>query len=301
MSEPNATKGFGSDNHAGVHPAIMESLVHINSGHSPSYGTDPLSHELYKLVEKLFGSTAEAHMVFNGTAANVLAIKSLVSSHHSIVCTTDSHLNVDECGAPEANIGCKLIAVPTEHGKLTPAQVEETLIRKGDQHFSQVKAISITQPTELGTLYSKEEMLALSQCAKQHGLFFHVDGARFIYAAEALNATFKELTADVGVDALSFGGTKNGLLFGEMVILFNDQAKKDFKYVRKQQMQLPSKMRFLAAQFLQLLGPEELWKQIAREGHSKALELATRLKDIDGVEVVHPVQANSVFMKFPQA
>ena len=290
---------FGSDNHSGVHPQILQALIRANEGHAPSYGTDETTVEAQELFRQHFGP-CETFFVFNGTAANVLCIKSLLKSFESVICSEEAHINVDECGAPEAIAGCKLIPVPSQNGKITPQSIKPFLIRQGDQHMSQVKMISITQPTELGTVYSLEEMKNISDLCKEYNLFFHVDGARFIHATQYLKASFKELSTDLGVDALSFGGTKNGLLFGEAVILFNEQAAKNFKYIRKQNMQLPSKMRFLSAQFIELLS-NDLWKEISFQEHQRALELFEVVKDVERIEITQPVQSNAVFPKVPQS
>lgn len=292
-------KSLGSDNHSGVHPLILESLVNINQGHSPSYGTDELTREVISLFKSLFGNSAEPFFVFNGTAANVLSLKTFLKSYESVICASDSHLNVDECGAPEAIAGCKLIPLPSPQGKISVDQCREVLTRRGDQHCAQARMISITQPTELGTLYSYEEMKELSKFCQDHQLYFHIDGARFIHAAHQLKKSFKELAEDIDVDVISFGGTKNGLLFGEAVIVFHPDKAKDLKFFRKQFMQLPSKVRFVSAQFKTLL-ENELWREISQKECAMANYLADQLKDIPEIQIVQPVQANSVFVKLPK-
>ncbi|MCB9026309.1 MAG: threonine aldolase [Bdellovibrionaceae bacterium] len=293
-------KSLGSDNHSGIHPKILESLTKVNYGHSPSYGTDDLTQEVRALFKNQFGPSAETFFVFNGTAANVLSIKTFLKSYESVICSADSHLNLDECGAPEAIAGCKLLPLPSPEGKITVDQCREALIRGGDQHYSQARMISITQPTELGTLYTYEEMKSLAVFCKENHLYFHIDGARFILAAAQLNKSFKELTEDIGVDVLSFGGTKNGLLFGEAVIVFNKEKTKDLKFFRKQCLQLPSKMRFLSAQFKALF-TNELWKEISMKECSMALYLAEKINSIKELEILYNVQVNSVFVKLPKA
>ncbi|MCB0391529.1 MAG: low specificity L-threonine aldolase [Bdellovibrionales bacterium] len=292
-------KSLGSDNHSGIHPEILEALIQTNYGHSPSYGTDELTEEVYKIFKSHFGEKAETFFVFNGTAANVLSIKCFLKSFESVLCAADSHLNLDECGAPEAISGCKLIPLPSPEGKITVDQCREALIRLGDQHYSQPKMVSITQPTELGTLYSYEEMKALSQFCKENSLYFHIDGARFIHAAHQLNKSFKELTQDIGVDVLSFGGTKNGLLYGEAVIVFSKDKIRDLKFYRKQCLQLPSKMRFLSTQFKALLD-RDLWRKISQKECELASYLAEKVASIPEVKVFQKVQANSVFVKLPK-
>lgn len=292
-------RGFGSDNHAGVHPDILSSLSLINQNHSPSYGTDDLTKEVQNYFKNEFHPDADSFFVFNGTAANVLCLKAMVQSYHAVICTDISHLNVDECAAPETHVGCKLIAVNSLDGKLTAQQIEDECIRQGDQHYAQVKAVSITQPTEVGTMYSFEELQAISKTCKKHNLLLHIDGARFIYTPIHLQRTFKEFFSLIHVDTISFGGTKNGLLFGEVVIILNKELQKDFKFIRKQSMQLPSKMRFLAQQFKTLLF-NGLWKEIAEHGIEMAQYLKSQLEPIPQIKIYHTVQANSVFVQIPK-
>ncbi len=292
-------RSLGSDNHSGIHPLILKAICEANVGHSPSYGTDNFTEEVRQIFKNKFGSRSETLFVFNGTAANVLSIKTFLKSYESVICSDVSHIHLDECGAPEAIAGIKLIALPSKNGKITPEQCEQALIRLGDQHFSQPRMISITQPTELGTLYSFEEMQAFSNFCKSRNLFFHVDGARFIHAAHRLNKSFKELSHDIGVDVLSFGGTKNGLLFGECVVLFDSQRAKDLKFYRKQSLQLPSKMRFLSAQFKAFF-ENDLWRTISSHECDLAQYLANQVSDISEVKILYPVEANAVFAKFPK-
>jgi threonine aldolase len=292
-------RGFGSDNHSGAHPRILEAIAKANIDHAPSYGTDAFSARAQAMMKNHFGLEAETFFVFNGTAANVLALGALVKSHHSVLTASNSHLINDEAGAPEKNLGCKIIGVATPDGKVTPEMLKPYLIRRGDQHASQVRAISITQPTELGTLYTIDEVRALGAFAKAERLLFHIDGARFVNAVEALGCTFKELTTDLGVDVLSLGGTKNGLLFGEAVVFLRKGLSEDFKYARKQLMQLPSKTRFLAAQFLEFLGTE-LWRENARHSRLMAEQLFEGLKSSRYAEVTQIPRANAVFAKLPK-
>jgi threonine aldolase len=292
---------LGSDNHSGIHPEILASLTAHNHEHAPSYGTDDITQETLRLFKTVFGSDSEAYFVFNGTAANVVALSTLVKSYQSVICAETSHLQQDECGAPEKHLGCKLITIPSADGKITPEQIQAKLIRLGDQHQSQPKAVSITQPTEYGTCYSLEELKKIREFTKAHNLYLHIDGARLVQAAQYLNCELSDLTGKLGVDAVSFGGTKNGLLFGEVVLVFNKQLAQDLKFIRKQFMQLPSKHRFVAAQFKSLLsGTDPLWRRITRHCHKMALELEAGLKNIPQVIVTQKVQANSVFVKFPK-
>ena len=294
-------RGFGSDNHSGIHPEILDAIVASNTGHMPSYGTDDVSAELQKTCQSLFGKSCVAYPVFNGTAANVLCLTSLIESHNSVICSENSHLHMDECGAPEKHIGCKLVTLPSPQGKITPEQIEECLIRLGDQHYSQPKMVSVTLPTEYGTCYTLDELKAIRECTRKHNLYMHIDGARFIYAPYFLKCDFYDLAEGLGVDIISFGGTKNGLLFGELCLLFNDKAKEQFKYIRKQHLQLPSKQRFISAQFLKLIGEANVWRQVAESGHAMALYLKSELESkVTSVKITQKVEANSVFAIIPQ-
>lgn len=289
-------RGFGSDNHAGVHPNILKALSEANTEHAPSYGTDPLTEKCQEIFKIHFGKSAESFFVFNGTAANVLSLKALMKSYESCFVTDISHLNQDECAAPEFFAG-KLIPVKSHQGKLTVDELEKHYIRLGDQHYSQPRVISLTQPTEVGTLYSLDEIKILTTWAKSKNLYVHMDGARFTNAICKLNCSMQQMTTDLGVDILSFGGTKNGLMFGEAVIILNSSLAKDFKFIRKQAAQLPSKTRFIAAQFLAFFN-DDLYKKIAN--HS--CEMAELLKDqiSDKVNISYPVQSNAVFAQIPQ-
>lgn len=291
---------IGSDNHSGVHPKVLEAILKANGGHAPSYGTDSYSESIQDIFKNHFGPQSKSFFVFNGTAANVLCLRALMKSYEAVICSDVSHLHMDECGAPENAIGCKLHVIHSKDGKITPEQIRPFLIRGGDQHYAQPRVVSITQPTEYGTVYSLEEMRELRRFTKENGLKLHVDGSRLIYAAHKLGCNLHDLTAGIGIDALSFGGTKNGLLFGELVVLYDESAAKDFKYIRKQNLQLPSKMRFLAAQFDELLGPAQLWKEIAGRGHEMALYLKKQLQDIKAITVTQKVEANAVFARIPK-
>ena len=287
---------FGSDNHCGIHPALLESLIEVNHGHCPSYGLDPWSQQLKEKVKELFGAE-DCFMVFNGTAANVLCLQAGVKSFESVICTDVSHLNVDECGAPEKIAGCKLIPVPSQNGKFILSELEGLVFRKGDQHFSQTRMISMTQPTEYGTIYSPEEFADLKEFAKKHNLLIHMDGARLANATQSLKLSFKQLTQ--GVDLLSFGGTKNGFLLGELVIPLNKDLAQDLKFLRKQSLQLPSKSRFIAAPFLRYFD-NNLWAEIAHQENSMAHYLGEKLSQFPEVHVTQPIEVNSVFCTIPR-
>lgn len=292
-------KGFGSDNHSGVHPEILKAICQTNDGHHPSYGTDPITAKAIEVFKQHFGSDIEVHFVFNGTAANVLSMAPLVKSYHSIFCSDTSHLNTDECGAPEAWIGAKLIPLPSTHGKINPEDIHQHMIRLGDQHFSQPALISITQPTELGTVYTIEELKKIIAVAKKYRLYIHMDGARLSNAVMHLACSFKELTADLGIDVLSFGGTKNGLLGAEAVVFFSQARNADFRFIRKQSMQLPSKMRFLSAQFIRYF-ENNLWREIAAHSSAMAQRLTKGIAHIPEIKIIAPTESNAVFVKIPR-
>ncbi|MCM2282259.1 MAG: low specificity L-threonine aldolase [Bdellovibrionaceae bacterium] len=292
--------GFGSDNHSGVHPEIMTAIAAASRGHAPSYGTDEISARVAKLFEREFGPGTQAFFVFNGTAANVLALDACVKPFQAVLCSEHSHIHVDECGAPERWIGAKLLPVPAPDGKVRVSDLRTRLIRRGDQHYSQAAVVSIAQPTELGTVYSLDELRAIAAFTKEQRLLFHIDGARLVNAAEYLGCSLRELTRDVGVDVLSFGGTKNGLLFGEAVVFFREDLAQDFKYRRKQAMQLPSKTRFVAAQFEAWLGTD-LWLRTARHANSMARRLAAGLQSRSSIQLTQLTQANGVFVRLPKS
>ncbi len=292
-------KAFASDNYSGVHPEIMEALVRANIDHQGSYGSDEITARAIKLFKNTFGDTTEVFFVYNGTAANVLGLSSLTQSFHSILCSELAHINVDESTAPEKFTGCKLIGIETRDGKIYPHQVEEKIQRVGDQHHPQARVISISQSTEYGTVYTAAEIKALSVIAKKNNLYLHMDGSRISNAAVSLQKDFKEFTRDAGVDILSFGGTKNGMMFGEAILIFNPEFAKDFFYLRKQGMQLHSKMRFISAQFEAMLS-NDLWKRNATHSNSMAKKLEHGLQTIPQVTVTQSVDGNGVFALFPK-
>lgn len=291
-------RGFASDNNAGVHPHILKAIAEANVGHVIAYGDDEYTAQAVQVFRKHFGKECEVFFVFNGTAANVLGIKAITRSYHSIICSDIAHLQVDECGAPEKYTGCKLLTVPSPDGKLTPEGIKTHLHDFGFEHHSQPRVISITQATEMGTVYSIEEIKKISALTRQYGLYLHMDGARLANAAVSLNCQLQEVTREAGVDVLSFGGTKNGMMYGEAIVFFNPRLAEDFKYIRKQGMQLGSKMRFISAQFLALL-EDDLWLQNARHANTMAKYLEQQLREIPGVKITQPVQANAVFAILP--
>ncbi len=296
MSDP--PRGFASDNNATVHPEVLAAIARVNVGHALGYGHDSYSAEAQRRLEACFGEQARAFPLFNGTGANVVCVRAACRPWQAAICGETSHLNVDECGAAEAIAGVKLLTVATEHGKLAPEQVEARIERVGDEHAVQPALVSISQCTELGTVYSVQETEALAQVAHAHGLLLHVDGARLCNAAAALGTSLRALTTDAGVDVVSFGGTKNGLLGADAAVVINSALSDGFEYVRKQSMQLASKMRFLAAQFDALLA-DELWLRCATHANAMASRLAQRLDGVPGLRITRPVQTNAVFAQIP--
>lgn len=291
-----ALKSFASDNNSGAHPRIMEAVARANRGWTPAYGEDACTEEAHAALKRHFGDESRPWLVFLGTAANVLGLKSVVAPHHGVICADSSHLNTDECGASEALIGAKLLPVPARNGKLRPEDCLPLLADRGDVHRNDPKILSITQTTERGTVYTLEELRALAAFCREQGLYLHMDGARLANAAAALGCSLAALTGEAGVDLLSFGGTKNGLLFGEAVIFFHDGLGRSFGFTRKQNMQLMSKMRFLAVQFTEYL-KDDLWLENARKANAMAALLGESLADMDHVRLAYPVEANAVFAR----
>ena len=293
-------RGFGSDNHSGISPEILQAIAAANVDHALAYGDDEWCARTEALFREHFGPQAKVYFVFNGTGANVLNIDAMCRSHQAVVCAETAHINVDECGAPQRVVGCRLLTVDTPDGKLTPQLVKTRLHGFGFEHHSQPRAISITQSTELGTLYSLDEIRALADLAHSYNMFLHMDGARLANAAVALGCSFKEMTTDLGVDCLSFGGTKNGMLMGESVVILNPALDVDMKYRRKQMTQLCSKMRFVAAQFEAYL-TTGLWRRNAEHSNRMAQLLNAELSTLNSpkLKVMYPVQVNSVFVQLP--
>ena len=275
-------RGFGSDNHSGVDSEVLDAIVNVNKEHALAYGDDEYCQEAEMLIRIAFGaSNAGVYFVFNGTGANVLNIDAMCRSHEAVVCAETAHINVDECGAPQRIVGCRLLTVDTPDGKLTPDLVKTRLHGFGFEHHSQPKAISISQPTELGTLYTLDEIKALARLAHDYGM-----------------CSFGAMTTECGVDCVSFGGTKNGLLMGESAVILNPDLNKELKYRRKQMGQLYSKMRFVAAQFMAYL-ERGVWKRNAEHSNRMAGKLYAAVKDLKGVKVMYKVEANSVFVQLP--
>ena len=290
---------FASDNHAGMHPDVLAAVVAANQGSAPSYGLDPLTERAETLIRQHFGEQAVVQLVLTGTGANVLGLQAMLRPYESVLCSASAHIATDECGAPERFLGSKLIDVPTPDGKLTPALLEPVAVGFGDQQHAQPRVVSITQSTELGTVYTVDEMRALADFAHDRGLLLHVDGARLANAAASLGAELS-VFASVGVDVLSFGATKNGAMGAEAVVYLDPDLARGSQYVRKQAMQLASKMRYLSAQFVALL-EDGLWRRNAEHANAMAQRLADGVAALDGVRLAYPVQANGVFAELPLA
>jgi threonine aldolase len=292
-------RGFASDNQAGIHPAVLEAIALANTGHAPGYGHDAWTERVQDRFRQQFGDGARAFPVFNGTAANVLALRAACRPWEAAICAETAHLNVDECGAPEAVAGVKLLCVAGIDGKLTPDLATSAMVvRRGDEHAVQARVVSISQSTELGTVYSADEVAALADVAHARGLVLHMDGARLSNAAAALGVSLRALSTDAGVDIISFGGTKNGLLGAEAVVFLTAGLADGFVYLRKQSLQLASKGRFLAAQ-LEALLTDDLWLRLATHANGMATRLAAAVGDLPGVTITRPVQANAVFATLP--
>jgi len=295
----NSARGFASDNSATIHPAVLEAIARVNVGHAFGYGHDDYTQSVQARIAAEFADSARVFMVFNGSGANVLCLRAACRRWQAVICAETAHVNVDECGAPEAIAGVKLLTIPTEHGKLTPELVLARMARVGDEHAVQPRVVSISQCTELGTVYTAQEVRRLADVAHAHGLILHMDGARLANAAAALGLPLAGVSAEAGVDIVSFGGTKNGLLLGEAVVVLSPELADGFEYIRKQSMQLASKMRFIAAQFDAIL-TDELWLQCAANANAMASRLAAAVGEIPGLTITRPVETNAVFATLPR-
>ncbi len=298
MAIVNFKKTFASDNWSGICPEVLQAIIDANQGHAAAYGGDVWTQKAVDTFKDHFGDLIDVYFVLNGTAANVLGLMTVLKPYQAVICAEGAHINVDECGATEKLVGCKLLSVPTSNGKLTVDSIKHHLQLIGNEHHVQPKLISITQATEIGTVYTPQEIKELADFAHAHHMFLHMDGARIANAAAYLDLPLRAITTDVGVDILSFGGTKNGMMLGEAVIFFNPEHSRDFKYIRKQNLQLTSKMRFIAAQFIALLS-NDLWKKNAQHSNMMAQRLAKGLATIPNIVITQPVQANGVFAIIP--
>jgi len=292
-------RSFASDNNAGIHPKVLEAIAAANQGHVVGYGDDLYTERAVANFKRHFGPDIEVFIVFNGTAANCLGLQSLTESFNAVICAEAAHIYTDECGAPEKFTGCKLIPIPTTDGKLTVESVSHAYHGIGDQHHVQPRVVSLTQTTEMGTVYQPREIRDLARFAHEHNMWAHMDGARIANAAVSLGLSLRESTRDLGVDVLSFGGTKNGAMGAEAVVFFDKKFARDFMYVRKQGMQLASKMRFISAQF-EALFSDDLWRKNAEHANEMAALLKTEVSKIPRVKVVYPVEANGVFAQIPR-
>jgi threonine aldolase len=292
-------RGFASDNNAGVHPEIMKAIERVNSGHTIAYGDDPYTASAVQKIRSILGEEVQPFFVFTGTAANVLGLDAITKPFHSIICAETSHIHEDECGAPERWTGCKLLSLESPDGKLSPSSIEKHMYGIDFEHHSQPRVVSITQSTEMGTVYSPDEIRAITDYAHDHNMLVHMDGARISNAAASLGTGFRELTVGTGIDVLSFGGTKNGMMYGEAVVFMSEEFAHDFKYLRKQGMQLASKMRYIAAQFERFLD-EEIWLKNASHANRMAEMLEAEVMKIKGIRITQPVQSNAVFAILPK-
>lgn len=297
--EPTLLRQFASDNAAGVAPEAWDALERANRGFAPAYGEDAWTGRAADLIRELFEIDCEVFFTFNGTAANSLALASMCQSYHSIICHERSHVETDECGGPEFfSNGTKVLLVEGEHGKVNVDDVEHLVHQRDDVHYPKPRVLSLTQPTEMGTLYRREELDAIGEAARRLDLRVHMDGARFFNAAAALDVPPKELTWKVGVDVLCLGGTKLGMPVGDAVVFFEKELAYEFEYRCKQAGQLASKMRFLAAPWVGLL-EDGAWRTHAEHANARATDLAARLERIDGVSLTAPAEANAVFAHLP--
>ncbi|WP_242906975.1 threonine aldolase family protein [Actinomadura terrae] len=294
-----AARGFASDNQATVHPDILAALAEVNHGHQPAYGADTTTARLGEVVRRHFGARAEVFPVFNGTGANVVSLQAMSERWSAVICPESAHINTDECGAPEKIAGLKLLTAPTPDGRLTPELVERYATGFGNIQRAQPAAVSISQSTELGTVYTAGQVADVAAAAHERGLLVHMDGARIANAAASLDLPMGVFTTDAGVDVLSFGGTKNGLLMGEAIIVLNPDAVRGTAFLRKAGMQLASKMRYVSAQLVALL-EGDLWLRNARHANAMARRLADAARAVPGVRITQPVEANEVFAIVPK-
>lgn len=292
-------RSFASDNNSGVHPLVMEALSRVNENHALGYGDDRWTEEAVKKIRETFTPDCEPLFVFNGTGSNIVALQLMVRSYHSIICAETAHIYVDECGSPVKSTGAQIRPVATPDGKLTPALIRPYLHGFGDQHHSQPGAIYLSQCTELGTIYTVDELKEITTLAHQYGMRVHMDGARIANACAALNVSLRALTVDCGIDVLSFGGTKNGLMMGECVIVFDESLKAEARFIRKQSAQLASKMRYLSCQFTAYL-TDDLWLKNATHANAMAQRLYRELKSVQGVHFTQKAESNQLFLSMPR-
>ena len=295
-------KSFASDNYSGVAPEIMQSIIAANQGHAPAYGNDSYTQQAEKLLQETFGGNIKSYFVYNGTAANTLSINALIHSYHAIICSDISHLVTQEVGAATCLTGSAILVIPHENGKITATAIKKIYEDSTcwGRHASLPKLVSIAQPTEVGTVYTLDELKAIAAVCQEYKLFFHMDGSRLANAAAYLNCSFADLTQKIGLDALSCGGTKNGLLYGEVIIFFKPELAENFEYQQKQNLQLNSKMRFISAQFIPYL-KNDLWHRYAQHANEMCQRLANGLTALPGVRLAYPVQTNQIFIYLPES
>ncbi|MDR2858878.1 MAG: low specificity L-threonine aldolase [Mediterranea sp.] len=291
-------RGFASDNNSSVHPLVMDALLRANKDHALGYGNDKWTEEAIVQIKEMFGSGCEPFFVFNGTGSNVMALQLITRPYHFVICTETAHIYVDECGSPAKNTGCQMRPIATKDGKLTPELILPYLHGFADQHHSQPGAVYLSQCTELGTIYTPDEIRAIADLAHRYNMRVHMDGARIPNACAALNLSLRELTADCGVDILSFGGTKNGLMMGECVIIFDPALKTEAYFIRKQTTQLASKMRYISCQFTAYL-TDDLWLKNARHANEMASKLYEILRTVPGIYFTQKPESNQLFLTLP--
>lgn len=292
-------RSFASDNNSGVHPFIMDAIARANSDHAVGYGDDSWTAEAVDKIRQAFTPDCDVYFVFNGTGSNVVALQTITRPFNSILCAETAHIVVDECGAPAKMTGCHICAIPTPDGKLTPELIKPHLVGFGEQHHSQPGAIYLSECSELGTIYTPEELKAITSLAHQNGMKVHMDGARLANACASLHLSLKALTVDAGIDVLSFGGTKNGLMLGECVVVFDEEAKKYAKFFRKQSAQLASKLRYLSCQFTPYL-ETGIWLTNAQHANAMAQKLYSALNNFSGIRFTQKVESNQLFMAMPR-
>jgi threonine aldolase len=298
MENISAERGFASDNNAGIHPDILKEILAVNSGHVRGYGDDIYTSKAIELFREQLGEETQVFFVFTGTGANVLGLTGIMHSWNSVITASTAHLETDECGAPEKFVGCKILTVDTPDGKITTDLIERHMHGFDFEHHSQPKVISITQATEMGTVYTADEIRKIAHYAHANGMLLHMDGARLANAAVALDLPFKAFTTDAGVDVLSFGGTKNGMMYGEAICFLKSGLSGNFKYIRKQGMQLASKMRYISVQFTGYFN-NDLWKKLASHSNAMARVLQEKMSQIDGLTITQKVESNGVFVILP--
>ena len=301
LSGDAAVKSFASDNYSPIAPEILEAIISANQDHQPSYGNDIYTQQAEELLRETFGAHIKSFFAYNGTAANVAGLKAILKSHHAIICSDLAHIVVHEVNAATNMTGCPTLLIQNHDGKITADEIQVCYDNATywGYHANLPKVVSITQSTEVGTVYTRDELLAISAVCKKNQLLFHMDGCRLSNAAAALNCSLKDITTDVGVDVLSFGGTKNGLMLGEAIIFFKPELSNEFAYIHKQSLQLNSKMRFLSAQFIPYL-KDKLWHRYAAHANKMAKLLSDGLSKIKGVTINYPVQTNQVFATVPE-